>query len=348
MQWRFLDKDVQQRGPGKLVPVAPLGMREISEIDPNKEEIMERFLLSTYLVLFITVSQTSATPTPTPEVPAFNTVNYEPPSDYYSSVDTSSSTSLRTSLHNIIDDHKRYKYTSSKTDTWDILEKADEYSCNNKYIIDVYKNTICFKSKHSWNREHTWPKSYGFPDKNARNYPYTDCHALRACDSKYNSYRSNKIYDDCDLNCDEREAFLEICACEFIDGNENAFPGYSNWTDSDSWMVWHGRRGDIARGLFYMDIRYEGGTHGETGYAEPDLILTNDTALIYQSKTGNNELIAYMGILDVLIQWHLNDPVDDCERRRNQIVWEYQENRNPFIDHPEWICIIWGNRTPCE
>ena len=43
-----------------------------------------------------------------------------------------------------------------------------------------------------------------------------------------------------------------------------------------------------------------------------------------------------------------DDPVDDCERRRNDVVYDYQDNRNPFVDHPEWVCIIWGAETPCQ
>ena len=84
-----------------------------------------------------------------------------------------------------------------------------------------------------------------------------------------------------------------------------------------------GKRGDVARALFYMDVRYEGGTH-ETGASEPDLILTDDQALIAGSNTGDNEPIAYMGILSVLLLWHEQDPVDDVERNRNDAVHSFQ------------------------
>lgn len=89
--------------------------------------------------------------------------------------------------------------------------------------------------------------------------------------------------------------------------------------------------------LLYMDVRYEGGCHGITGYAEPDLILTDDLGLIEASNTGSNEAVAYMGRLTDLLQWNTDDPVDDKERARNDAVYVVQGNRNPFIDHPEWV-----------
>ena len=47
-----------------------------------------------------------------------------------------------------------------------------------------------------------------------------------------------------------------------------------------------------------------------------------------------------MGKASRLVEWHLADPVDDEERRRNDIIYSYQQNRNPFIDHPEFVCLI--------
>lgn len=133
-------------------------------------------------------------------------------------------------------------------------------------------------------------------------------------------------------------------------GGTGTYPGNSNWTSGRSttgrWETWVGRRGDVARALFYMDVRYEGGNHGVTNVAEPDLILTNDETLIAASNTGNNESLAYMGMLSVLLEWHRQDPVDAVERRRNDTVFGFQNNRNPFIDHPEWVECVFANN--CE
>ena len=91
-----------------------------------------------------------------------------------------------------------------------------------------------------------------------------------------------------------------------------------------------------------MDVRYEGGTHGVTGAAEPDLILTDDPGLIQSSSS--NLSVAYMGRLADLLQWHAEDPVDAKEQLRNEAVYSYQGNRNPFIDHPEWAACIFQNQ----
>ncbi len=87
-----------------------------------------------------------------------------------------------------------------------------------------------------------------------------------------------------------------------------------------------------------MDVRNEGGTHGVTGAAEPDLIVTDDPALIVASSS--NQSVAYMGLLSVLLQWHVEDPVDETKRLCNEAVYSYQDNRNPLIDHPEWAACL--------
>jgi hypothetical protein len=95
-------------------------------------------------------------------------------------------------------------------------------------------------------------------------------------------------------------------------------------------------KGDIARMLFYMAVRYEG-TSGET-----DLEI-NDA---YTSTSSGN---GFLGVLSTLMQWHSNDPVDDAERTRNNLIYNnYQSNRNPFIDHPEYVNLIWGTQLADE
>jgi endonuclease I len=88
----------------------------------------------------------------------------------------------------------------------------------------------------------------------------------------------------------------------------------------------------MARAVMYMAIRYEGGKDAKTGQSEPDLELTDDRSKIVKTSASP----AYMGLLSTLIEWHLADPPDAAERARNEVIYSFQGNRNPFIDHPEW------------
>lgn len=268
------------------------------------------------------------------------------PPGYYAGADGSDAATLRASLHAIIRGHQRFPYTSTATDTWDILELAQQDPGDPTSILDLYRNASYPKQGGGtgpYNREHTWPISYGFPNDGSSNYPFTDCHALFLCDATYNNSRGNKPYRNGSQAHAER-------ATEFNNGQGGGtglYPGNSNWTAGQSsngdWEVWIGRRGDVARALLYLDLRYEGGTHPATGASEPDLILTDDPALIAASNTGSNESVAYMGMLAVLLQWHAQDPPDDFERARHEVVYGFQGNRNPFIDHPEWVeCVFLG------
>ena len=268
-----------------------------------------------------------------------------PPEGYYDGVDDSSAAALAASLHDIIDDHTRFPYTSTATDIWDIVNAADEDPLNPGNILDIYKNASYPKipgGTGAYNREHSWPKSYGFPNDNSSNYPYTDAHHLFASDASYNSSRSNNPYRNCDAGCNEKTT-LETNG---RGGGSGFYPGNSNWargtTGAETWQTWSGRQGDVARAMFYMAVRYEGGFHGVTGHNEPDLILTDDYALIQAYKTGANEAMAYMGMLTDLLAWHEADPVDDMERRRNDVIFSFQGNRNPFIDSPDWVGCVFG------
>jgi len=264
--------------------------------------------------------------------------------EYYDTVDNSTPQTTRDSLHEIIDDHTRFPYTSGTTDTWDILEIADENQDNANHIITIYRNATYLKvhgGNDFYNREHTWPKSYGFPDNGASlNYPYTDMHHLFLADVDYNFNRSNKPFGNCSPGC----VGYATLTTNDRGGVGGTYPADSNWTEGaytdGKWETWKGRRGDVARAMMYMDVRYAGGTHGVTGSTEPDLILTNDRSQMNQSNTGDNEAVGYMGLLSVLLQWHKEDPVDLIETRHHETVASFQGNRNPFIDHPEWAACV--------
>ena len=101
--------------------------------------------------------------------------------------------------------------------------------------------------------------------------------------------------------------------------------------NAGSFEVWDHRKGDVARAVMYMAIRYEGGTDAR-GQSEPDLELTDDRSRIVKTSASP----AYMGLLSTLLAWNLADPPDDAERERIEVVYSFQGNRNPFVDHPEW------------
>ena len=258
------------------------------------------------------------------------------PPTYYDSVDLSSPATARATLHNLIDGHTRYPYTSSSTDTWDILEDADEYPVGSNTILDLYQNRLFTKfggGNGPYNREHSWPNSYGF--SSSGDIPYTDCHHLFLCDVSYNSARGNRPYNDC----------VSSCVSYVPDVNDGAggsgMPNLAGYNGGvQIWETWDDRKGDVARAMFYMDVRYEGDVSGE-----PDLILTDNAGLINTTHSSP----AYMGLLSTLLEWSAADPVDAKEMRHNDRVYAYQHNRNPFVDHPEWVTWVFaGYMSPVE
>lgn len=259
---------------------------------------------------------------------------------YYDGLEVGSPGATRASLHARIRGHTRIPYTSTtQLDVWSVLEITDEDPMNPDRIVDVYRNASLLKTERSYQREHSWPSSYGFPNNVVGNYPYTDVHHLHLADGSYNASRGNLPYDWCSTSCSERPTV----ATNGTGGGTGGYPGNSNWRASDRWEVWKERRGDIARGLLYLDVRYEGGTHPITGAAEPDLILTDERALIVTSD-GLNAAIAHMGMLSVLLEWHQLDPPDARDHSRNAGACAAQGNRNPFIDRPELADCVFSNR----
>lgn len=258
---------------------------------------------------------------------------------YYSKVNTSSPSQLRCSLHATIKGHTAYPYSGGTTNTWTILEIADEDPLNSGRILDVYRNRSYAKvtdragatSTNKYNREHTWPKSLGFSAETGNlglpNSPHTDTHMLYLSDANYNADRGNKPYGNCS-GCTERVTEVYNGA----GGGSGVYPGNSNWFNGSVFQTWGKRKGDMARAVLYMAIRYEGGTHPTTGQNEPDLELTDNASLIVATSSSP----AYMGLLSTLLAWHQADPPDAAEVERNEVIYSFQGNRNPFIDHPEW------------
>lgn len=266
---------------------------------------------------------------------------------YYAHVNTSSASQLRCSLHETIKGHTVYPYSGGTTNTWSILEIADEDPNNAGRILDAYRNRSYLKvtdragsgSGLKYNREHTWPNSLGFGSATGNlglpYAPYTDTHMLYLTDATWNADRGNKPFADCTLASGCGERITEANAG--YGGGSGVYPGNSNWVktpdgNAGSFQVWGHKKGDIARAVLYMAMRYEGGTHPVTGQSEPDLELTDDRSKIVITSSSP----AYMGLLSTLLAWHTQDPPDAAEQARNEVIFSFQGNRNPFIDHPEW------------
>ncbi|MBA8889608.1 endonuclease I [Dokdonella fugitiva] len=261
---------------------------------------------------------------------------------YYAHVNPSTPEQLRCSLHQTIKGHTVYPYSGSGTNTWTILEVAQQDPNDAAKMIDVYRNrsyTIGsdragIGSGITYNREHTWPNSLGFANSSLA--AYTDTHMLWLSDTDQNASRGNKPYDDCTSGCTE----LTTEANNGVGGGSGTYPGNSNWVRSPdgnagSFEVWNHRKGEMARAMFYMAIRYEGiAAEAAHDGVIPDLELTDNRSLIV--ITSNTAAKAYMGILATLLEWHLQDPPDAEEVARNDVIQSFQGNRNPFVDHPEW------------
>ena len=88
-------------------------------------------------------------------------------------------------------------------------------------------------------------------------------------------------------------------------------------------------KGDVARIILYMFMAYDG-------------MQIVDTITVDEATTNYKPEGRYMARFAILLEWHLADPVDDFERNRNEVIFGYQHNRNPFIDYPEFVEMIWG------
>ncbi|MFQ6371605.1 ExeM/NucH family extracellular endonuclease [Shewanella sp. YIC-542] len=204
----------------------------------------------------------------------------------------------------------------SYAEVWTALTHTDEDPENANNVILLYSGRSMPKMSNgsgtqssnpdNWNREHVWAKSHGF--KSEANEAYTDINHLRPADISINASRGNLDFDNSDAELAEDP---------------------KNRIDSDSFEPRDAVKGDVARMLMYMDTRYQG-----NGDVTPDLVLVNTT-------TNNGE--PQLGRLCRLLEWAKQDPVDSFEQKRNNAIYQYQGNRNPYIDHPEWIAKVYGD-----
>ena len=250
-----------------------------------------------------------------PTQPTYGIVPPQIPAGYYAGLNGLSGAALKQALQNIIADSltvRRHNYG----DAVSILKEADHHPKNRNQVWLMYVETprakLDFQESGSnvgkWNREHIYPQSRGGFANATNDIPdginvydstsafdiaagHSDAHSLRAEDGPENSSRGNRDY----------------CPGDYMGPN-----GTQN-----SW------RGDVARALFYMGVRYQ--------------------ALSVVSGNPPDATVGQMGDLDSLLSWHLSDPPDDFEMYRNNYIYTWQQNRNPFIDMPSLASYVYGN-----
>lgn len=235
--------------------------------------------------------------------PASATTAYD--DTYYQDALGKTGTELKSALHTIIKNQTKVTYDG----VWDALKSTDQDPNNSNNVILIYSGVSRAKSANGgasgdWNREHVWAKSHG--DFGTATGPGTDLHHLRPEDVAVNGVRGNLDFDE---------------------GGSAVTNGGGSKVDSDSFEPRDAVKGDVARMILYMAVRYE----GDDGFAdlEPDEKVDNGSA-------------PNIGKLSVLKKWSDEDPPDAFEKNRNEVIYKtYQHNRNPFIDHPEWVESIW-------
>lgn len=254
----------------------------------------------------------------TPLNPTYDMVESTQSEGYYDSLDGLSGDDLRQALQDIIANPEVVR-AHTYGDIIDILKETDQNPANSNQVWLLYleegRAKLDFQttseSYGKWNREHTFPRSragYGprqgddIPDginifwnshADSLRHGFSDAFALRVADGPENSVRSNQNYGPA---------------------------AYDGPTETAGSFY-----GDAARGVLFLDIRYNGLSVVE-GYPSTDII-------------------GELGDLQTMIEWNQIDPPDDFEMNRNNIIYNWQKNRNPFIDYPDLVDYIWGDKV---
>jgi len=253
------------------------------------------------------------------------------PTGYYDGTAGLSGAALKTKLSQIITSGHQTKsydnlyngYPSTDTDNYyekdgSVLDIYSENPTGTDPYVYQHGSKQCGSYKvegDCYNREHIFPQGYF----NSASPMVSDIHHIVPTDGKVNGYRSNF-------------PFGKVGSANFVSENgskrgTSASPNYSGtvFEPIDEF------KGDVARMILYFATRYE----SKLSSFDDNDILTNS---------------AFPGVEDwelaVFKEWHTNDPVSPREIDRNNAAYTYQGNRNPFIDHPEYVALIWGTTTP--
>lgn len=244
------------------------------------------------------------------------TAKSEIPSGYYSSCEGLTKSALKSALYDKIKNHTRISYGSGDNKTWGAFWYTDRRSDGTWW--DIYSDDKVSASKGSagngMNIEHTFPKSWWGGSKNDA---YCDIVHLMPVNSSINSRRSNWPY------AEVANASWDNERSKYGTPKSGQGGGASAVFEPDDEY-----KGDLARTYFYMVTCYQNLSWAGNG------LLT--------AKTGTYPTLQDWAI-DMLLEWHRNDPVSQKELDRNEGVYSQQGNRNPFIDYPEMAEHIWGN-----
>jgi len=251
----------------------------------------------------------------TPLNPTYDHVQSTVPQDYFTNLSGKAGYELRQTMQDIIADPDVVR-TQTYADMVEILKEADQNPDNSNKVWLIYteqgRRKIDFQEMGGsnvgfWNREHTYPQSRG----------------------GFGAIDYDDIADGRDIftttNADSlRHGFSDAHGLRAADGPENSSRGNQDYGEYNgpagnmgSW------KGDVARAVMFMAVRYK------------------DLALV--EGNPDNSTVGQLGDLTTLLEWHRMDPPDDFELNRNNVIYSWQFNRNPFIDRPDLVEYIFGN-----
>lgn len=249
-----------------------------------------------------------------------NLLKSQPPVGYYDGTENLTGIALQAKLHDIIDDHTSVSYgsillhfqTTDKKPNNTVWDMYSDIPGENPPYIYYFNKDECgnYNSEGDcFNREHSWPASWF----NEQIPMYTDLFHIYPTDGYVNGKRSNYPYGEVGS-----ASWTSMNGGKL--GNCN-YPGYTQivFEPIDEY------KGDLARSYFYVATRY---------YNEDNGWQSNGMVTGSQLKPW---------AVNMLLEWHHQDLVSQKEIDRNNAVFNIQNNRNPYIDQPDFADKIWGN-----
>lgn len=258
------------------------------------------------------------------------------PANYYSTVNTQRNAALKTVLYNKILGHTSVSYTPgvwnaySTTDVqpngkiWDVYSTRFDVASPYEFTLSIDQDNGSGGSNEGekYNREHSFPQSWFGGSVSPM---VSDVHHIYATDKKVNNVRSNYPFGNV-----SSATFTSLYGGKLGTGSNFGYAGIV-FEPIDEY------KGDIARAQLYMAARYDNLIAGWVNNGNANDVLSGNAHPAYDSW-----------YINLLISWHNLDPVSDKERKRNDAVYAIQNNRNPFVDSPQFVQRIWGGTLPSE